>query len=153
TESPEYKKFLQTSAAYKRLCNDKALYRQPLSLLPPHSAPLAMLYYSGNRLPHLDGKLLVGLHGYRPTGSRLIYYDVDEKGYPAVSPPPVRYNVSCGKPASEVFRTETIRQTPAARYRELISQWSDIDGVRPRGAPVGMTVAADGAIWLVEDKN
>jgi hypothetical protein len=25
--------------------------------------------------------------------------------------------------------------------------------VRPQGAPVGMTVAADGALWLVEDKN
>ena len=25
--------------------------------------------------------------------------------------------------------------------------------MRPQGAPVGMTVASDGAIWLVEDKN
>ena len=25
--------------------------------------------------------------------------------------------------------------------------------MRPQGAPVGMTVASDGALWLVEDKN
>jgi hypothetical protein len=28
-----------------------------------------------------------------------------------------------------------------------------VNGARPQGAPVGMTVAADGAIWIVEDKN
>ena len=28
-----------------------------------------------------------------------------------------------------------------------------MNGVRPQGAPVGMAVAPDGAIWLAEDKN
>jgi hypothetical protein len=41
----------------------------------------------------------------------------------------------------------------AAPYQELISGWHRVNGARPQGAPVGMTVAADGAIWLVEDKN
>jgi hypothetical protein len=42
---------------------------------------------------------------------------------------------------------------PAAAFTELIGEWHRVNGVRPQGAPVGMTVASDGAIWLVEDKN
>ena len=112
-----------------------------------------MLYYRGSRFPELDGKLLVGLHGYRPTGSRVIFYDVDARGFPAVSPAPVRYNVSCAAEPTSPFRTAQEPQVPAAAFTELISQWHKVNGVRPQGAPVGMTVAADGAIWLVEDKN
>jgi glucose/arabinose dehydrogenase len=153
TASPEFKAFLQASPAYRDFCNNKAAYRQPHSLLPPHSAPLAMFYYRGSRLPELDGKLLLGLHGYRPTGSRVIFYDVDARGFPAVSPAPVRYNVSCAAEPTSPFRTAQEPQVPAAAFTELISQWHKVNGVRPQGAPVGMTVAADGAIWLVEDKN
>ena len=153
TASPEFKAFLQTSPAYRDFCNNKAAYRQPHSLLPPHSAPLAMLYYRGSRFPELDGKLLVGLHGYRPTGSRVIFYDVDARGFPAVSPAPVRYHVSCAAEPTSPFRTAQEPQVPAAAFTELISQWHKVNGVRPQGAPVGMTVASDGAIWLVEDKN
>jgi glucose/arabinose dehydrogenase len=153
TASPEFKAFLQTNPAYKDFCNNKTAYRQPHSLLPPHSAPLGMLYYRGSRFPELDGKLLVGLHGYRPTGSRVVFYDVDAKGCPAISPAPVRYNVSCAAEPARPFQTEKEPQVPAAAFTELISQWHKVNGVRPQGAPVGMTVAADGAIWLVEDKN
>ena len=42
---------------------------------------------------------------------------------------------------------------PAAAFTELVSEWHKVNGARPQGAPVGMTVASDGAIWLVEDKN
>ena len=94
TVSPEYAAFLKTGA-YRNLCNDAARYRRPHSLLPPHGAPLGMLYYDGTKFPELAGKLIVGLHGYRPTGSRIIYYDVDERGFPQIQPPPVHYNVSC----------------------------------------------------------
>jgi hypothetical protein len=52
-----------------------------------------------------------------------------------------------------VFQTEQEPQVPAARFNELIFDWHKVNGVRPQGAPVGMTVASDGAIWLVEDKN
>jgi hypothetical protein len=48
---------------------------------------------------------------------------------------------------------EHAKPIPAASYVELISGWHRVSGVRPQGAPVGMTVAADGALWLVEDKN
>ena len=49
--------------------------------------------------------------------------------------------------------TEKEPQVPAAAFTELVSEWHKVNGVRPQGASVGMTVASDGAIWLVEDKN
>jgi glucose/arabinose dehydrogenase len=153
TASPEFKSLLQNDPRYKDFCKNKAAYRQPYSLLPPHGAPLGMLYYSGTRFPELNGKLLVGLHGYRPTGSRVIFFDVDAKGLPVISPAPVRYHVSCAAEPTRAFQTEREPQVPAAAFTELISEWHKVNGVRPQGAPVGMTVAADGAIWLVEDKN
>ncbi len=81
TPSPEFRIVLQ-SGVYKSLCTANALYKPPFSLMPPHGAPLAMLYYHGAKFPELEGKLLVGLHGYRPTGSRVLVYDVDDHGFP-----------------------------------------------------------------------
>jgi glucose/arabinose dehydrogenase len=66
TSSPEYKAFLQTNQQYRNLCSSKTAYRAPHTLMPPHSAPLGMLYYQGRRFPELAGKLIVSLHGYRP---------------------------------------------------------------------------------------
>jgi glucose/arabinose dehydrogenase len=152
TVSPEFKAFLQTNSPYKNLCSNKTAYRAPYSLLPPHAAPLNMFYYRGTKFPELDGRLIVGLHGYRPTGNRVIFYDVNAKGFPAISPAPVSYSVSCEAERAKAFRSEGA-DVPAAAYTELISEWHKVDGVRPLGAPVGMTVASDGAIWLVEDKN
>jgi glucose/arabinose dehydrogenase len=153
TPSPEFKPFLASDPHYRNFCANAARYRQPYSLLPPHAAPLGMFYYSGSRLPELQGKLVVGLHGYRPTGSRIIFYDVDAKGFPKISPPPVRYHVSCGADPSRAFQTEQKSAVPAAGFAELVSEWHKVNGIRPRGAPVGMTLASDGAIWLVEDHN
>jgi len=150
TVSAEYAGFLRRDGPYRDLCNNAALYRPPYSLMPPHGAPLGMLYYQGEKFPTLKDKLLVSLHGNRPTGSRLIVYDTDAQGLPKVEPPPVRYNVSCA--ANEVF-AENGKPASAAPYSELISAWHKVNGVRPQGAPVGLTVAADGAIWLAEDKN
>jgi hypothetical protein len=150
TVSAEYAAFLKQPGPYRDLCADTALYRQPHSLMPPHGAPLGMLYYGAEKFMDLKGKLIVGLHGYRPTGSRVIVYDTDANGFPKVAPPPVRYNVSCGTP--QVF-AENRKPVAAAPYVELISGWHKVNGVRPQGAPVGMTVASDGALWLAEDKN
>jgi glucose/arabinose dehydrogenase len=150
TVGPEYAAFLKTNTAYRDLCNNTALYRRPHTFMPPHSAPLGMLYYAGEKFPALKGKLLVGLHGYRPTGGRVIAYDTDAHGLPVVSPPPVRYNMSCAP--SEVFRAGGA-PVAASRSLELISGWHEVKGARPQGAPVGLTVASDGAIWLIEDKN
>ncbi|QQO13657.1 PQQ-dependent sugar dehydrogenase [Bradyrhizobium diazoefficiens] len=151
TPSPEFKSVLQ-SGTYKSLCTANALYKPPFSLLPPHGAPLAMLYYHGTKFPELEGKLLVGLHGYRPTGSRVLIYDVDDHGFPKPAPAPVRYHVSCAADPTHSFQTEA-GEVAAAPFEELIAGWHRVNGVRPQGAPVGMTVAEDGAIWLVEDKN
>jgi len=150
TVSAEYMAFLKTSGPYRELCANTALYRPPHSLMPPHGAPLGMLYYQADKFADLKGKLIVGLHGYRPTGSRIIVYDTDANGFPNVAPPPVRYNVSCGMP--QAF-AENGKPVAAASYLELISGWHKVNGVRPQGAPVGMTVAHDGALWLAEDKN
>lgn len=148
--STEYAAFLKQPGPYRDLCANTALYRQPHTPMPPHGAPLGMLYYEAEKFADLKGKLIVGLHGYRPTGSRVIAYDTDANGFPKVVPPPVRYNVSCGTP--QVF-SENGRPVAAAPYVELISGWHKVNGVRPQGAPVGMTVASDGALWLAEDKN
>ncbi|MGY4629780.1 glucose/arabinose dehydrogenase [Bradyrhizobium sp. USDA 4486] len=151
TPSPEFRLVLQ-SGVYKSLCTANALYKPPFSLLPPHGAPLAMLYYHGTKFPELEGKLLVGLHGYRPTGSRVLIYDVDDHGFPKPAPAPVRYHVSCAADPTHSFQTEA-GEIAAAPFEELIAGWHRVNGARPQGAPVGMTVAEDGAIWLVEDKN
>ncbi|PDT85714.1 sugar dehydrogenase [Bradyrhizobium sp. Y36] len=151
TPSPEFRTVLQ-SGVYKSLCTASALYKAPLTLMPPHGAPLGMLYYRGGKFPELEGKLLVGLHGYRPTGSRLLVYDVDDHGFPRPVAAPVRYRVSCAAEPSRSFQTDA-GEVAAAPFDELIAGWHRVNGARPQGAPVGMTVAEDGAIWLVEDKN
>jgi glucose/arabinose dehydrogenase len=151
TPSPEFKLVMQ-AGPYKNFCNNTAAYKPPFSLLPPHGAPLGMLYYHGSKFPELEGKLIVGLHGYRPTGSRLLIYDVDDHGFPKISPPPVRYKVDCGAEPTRAFQTDN-GPVPAAPFVELTTGWYRVNGARPQGAPVGFTVAADGAIWVVEDKN
>lgn len=151
TASPEFKRVLQ-SGPYKNLCTSNPIYKQPISLLPPHSAPLGMLYYHGAKFPELDGKLLISLHGYRPTGSRLLATEVDEHGFPTITPPPVRYHVSCAAEPTRAFQTDA-GTVPAAAPDPIISGWHRVNGARPQGAPVGITVSDDGAIWLVEDKN
>ena len=99
TVSHEYAAFLKKSGPYQNLCANATLYRPPLSVMPPHGAPLGMLYYGGTKFPELASKLLVALHGYRPTGSRVLIYDTDARGFPTAAPPPVRYNVSCAPSA------------------------------------------------------
>lgn len=151
TPAPEYRAFLRKASPYRGFCGDPRRHARPHTLLPPHAAPLGMLYYAGERFPELAGRLLVALHGYQPTGSRLIAYAVDAQGFPVVAPPPVRYGVSCARPARVAFRTD--REVAAAPFQELVGEWHAVAGTRPQGAPVGLAVAEDGAIWLAEDKN
>ena len=90
----------------------------PLSLLPPHAAPLGHVLLSAAASSRsCRGKLVIGLHGYRPTGSRIIFYDVDGKGFPKISPPPVRYHVSCAAEPSRAFQTEESRGRGGAIHR------------------------------------
>ena len=57
-----------------------------MRLLPPHGAPLSMLYYDGAMFPQLRGKLLIALHGYRPAGARIAAFTVDRRGIPLLTP-------------------------------------------------------------------
>ena len=99
-------------------------YAAPLRLLPGHAAPLDMVYYDADALPGLRGHLLISYHGYRAAGHRLVAVPVDGRGLPREGVP----------------------------FRDIVFGWEPADD-RPKGAPVGMTVARDGSIWLVEDKN
>jgi glucose/arabinose dehydrogenase len=58
----------------------------PTLLLPPHAAPLGMLRYAGQRLPGLDGKLLITYHGYRATGHRVVSLTISPDGQPEGQP-------------------------------------------------------------------
>jgi glucose/arabinose dehydrogenase len=53
---------------------DCSQYRKPLIELPAHGAPLGMAWFA-------DG-LVVGLHGYRSHGHRLIWFARDQHGLP-----------------------------------------------------------------------
>lgn len=53
----------------------------PALLLPGHAAPLGMLFYTGTRLPRtLMGQLIVGFHGYRENGHRIVAYPINPTG-------------------------------------------------------------------------
>ena len=78
--------------------------------MPPHGAPLGMLYYTGDKFADLKDRLIVSLHGYKPTGSRVLAYDTDERGFPKVTPTPVRYNVSCARRRKSSAPTASLPQ-------------------------------------------
>jgi glucose/arabinose dehydrogenase len=45
------------------------------------------------------------------------------------------------------------REGRAAEPLVLTPGWSLKRGVRPAGAPVGITIARDGALWVADDRN
>ena len=95
----------------------------PDLLLPAHAAPLGMLLYKGDRLPGLAGKLVVGYHGYRATGHRLVAVTLDKASRPAGTP------------------------------TELVTDWDQRDGSHPQGSPVGLAEMADGSVLIAEDHS
>lgn len=109
--SPEYPDF------------DCASKLAPGMLLPAHAAPLGMVLYKGDRLPGLAGKLIVGYHGYRSTGHRIVAVALDSTGMPAGMP------------------------------TELVSDWEMREGIHPQGSPVGVVEMADGSVLIAEDHS
>jgi len=99
-------------------------YEPPHLLLPPHGAPLGMLYYGGERLRGMRGRLLITLHGYRDPGHRVLALPVGDDGIPPRDAEP----------------------------SELVAGWSASD-TSPRGNPVELAEARDGSVWTVEDHN
>jgi glucose/arabinose dehydrogenase len=136
-------------AASNAMDCDSAAHEKPVVLLPPHSAPLGALYYEGAMFPALQGKLLMSWHGYRPSGSRIVAFDVDTKGVP-VTHSQARYP-EYGNGGEILLKS--YRSGPAAEPTILTPGWDLRVGVRPAGAPVALTVARDGAIWVADDRN
>ena len=124
-------------------------HEKPVSMLPPHAAPLGAVYYSGAMLPALEGRLLMSLHGYRPGGSRIVAFDVDAKGVPIATP---RARFAEYAPGGRVV-LKPYDSGLAAEPRILTPGWDLKAGARPAGAPVGLTIARDGAIWVTDDRN
>lgn len=56
--------------------------QKPAVLLPAHAAPLGMAYWTDGPSEY-RGWLVVGYHGYRANGHRLVAFQVDEKGVPS----------------------------------------------------------------------
>jgi glucose/arabinose dehydrogenase len=136
-------------------CASKA-YDKPHVLLPPRVAPLDMTYYSGKMFPELQGHLLMTWHGYKPTGNRLVAFDVDQNGWPHLSNTPATYNVW---DATRANGKKTVSYSAAggvlrsAQHKEIITDWFSKRGLRPNGSIVGVTEASDGSIWVVADYN
>ena len=132
-------------------------YQKPHALIPPHAAPLAMDYYRGSMFAdQLGGKLLMTWHGYTRAGHRFVAYDVDADGRPllkAVDENAKYFVDSPGRcPSAKKFSPRGGMENYAP-YTEVVSGWYARPRLRPQGAPVGFTVARDGSIWIVEDKN
>lgn len=136
------------------LCNEKnSIYEAPYALVPPHTAPLDGLYYTGALFPELQNKLLVSWHGYRGAGQRVVAYPTNTDGLPYVNQDAFIYN------NFENNKTVPVKANPkggllrTAPYEEVLFDWYAVKNLRPRGAPVGLTVAQDGSIFVVEDRN
>jgi glucose/arabinose dehydrogenase len=134
------------------------LYKRPHTLIPPHAAPLHAGYYKGEMFADMfKNTLLMSWHGYRPTGQRFVGYQVNDQGYPIISKDTSKlvFNVNqpngCAKPMKYEPRGKT--RPRFVPYTEIISGWAPLKNIRPKGAPTGFTIARDGSIWIVEDKN
>ncbi len=58
-------------------------FRAPASLLPAHAAPLGMTFYTGRGFPaSFAQSLIIGFHGYRQHGHRLVALLSDKTGAP-----------------------------------------------------------------------
>lgn len=118
----------------------------PVSLMPPHAAPLAMTYYDGPMFPELQGRMLMSWHGFRPTGGRIVAIDTDGEGAP-LTVRPAYYAVY---PRGAARYPE---DAPAPRAVVLTAGWSAQPGRHPMGSPAGIRVADDGSIWIADDRN
>ncbi|HSC68405.1 MAG TPA: PQQ-dependent sugar dehydrogenase [Cellvibrio sp.] len=142
-------------------CN-QADYQQPWTLLPPHVAPLDMLYYSHTKLPSLQNRLLMSWHGYRIAGNRLVSYEVDSQGRPELQQSAIFWRAPTN--AGGVYTQHSfapkggwgdgqLDKKKVAQHSEVISHWHEVPGLRPEGAPVGLTQAQDGSLFIVDDRN
>ena len=99
-------------------------FKKPVRLMPGHAAPLGMIFYSGDAaLPAWRGSLVMGWHGYRNNGHRIVAY---------------RFGAN---------------NQPKGEYTELVGDWADTPGKHPMGAPTDIKADAHGTLWVTEDRN
>lgn len=131
-------------------------YQAPWILIPPHAAPLDMHYYRSPLFSDLfGGKLVVAWHGYQPTGHRIVAYDIDERGRPLLNSNKsgtYSFDVAGGCPTQKAYKPKG-GMDRHANYTEIIGGWNAIKGVRAKGAPVSFTIAEDGSMYIVEDRE
>jgi len=116
----------------------------PRVLLPPHAAPLDLLWYEGEMFPALHGRMLMTFHGHRSVGGRIVSFAVDGDGVP-IADRNARFHYYGG--GSRAYGAG-----PAATPVTLTPGWGLRKGRRPQGSPVGLAVAHDGAIWATDDR-
>ena len=130
------------SAAQAR-CSERD---RPVALLPPHAAPLDLIYYDGAMFPELRGRLLMTWHGYRRAGGRIVAAETDAQGRP-LTDIGGRYAIyprgALSYPAG----------APSIRGKVLTPGWDAVAGRQPRGSPVALAVASDGSIWVSDDRS
>jgi hypothetical protein len=127
-------------------------YQPPFLLLPPHSSPLGILRYKGSLFPDLKDKLLISLHGYRSPGHRLM--EVTTAGGNLLRPSGkgsyLDDDLGGGTESIQRFFPDS-PSTGSLDY--IIHGWYEAPKFRPKGAPVAITEASDGTIYLADDKS
>lgn len=102
---------------------DCSIYESPIGYLPAHSAPLDAILYDSEMFPEFKGKILVSLHGYRKSGQRIVALELNTSK---------RNNTS---------------------FQEVVYGWTAKEGIRPKGAPVGLDIGLNGEVYFIDDKN
>ncbi len=127
-------------------------YRPPVAVLPPHSAPLSLVDWQAGFAPFANGALVASLHGYAGAGHRILAFPYDDAGHLVADPDAAYLIDGAGTSTLQPF-DKSRAGTALKRAVYLVTDWSAQEGVRPRGAPVGLAQARDGSIWIVEDHN
>ena len=110
---------------------------RPLMLLPAHAAPLGMAIDNEARLPPpFTRNLLVTYHGFRSTGHRVVAFRLDMRGRPLGKPVELISDWGARSPV----KTAATSDTP-------------MPATQPQGAPVDLRIAADGSVFITEDRN
>ena len=123
--SPEYKGFS---------CKSKTA---PILLLPAHAAPLGMLYMSSaHPFGTFKNGLLIGYHGYRKTGHRIVWVQFDAKGE------------ITGAPQEIVWGWEA--PAGATKAKEAFSETGAVEKL---GSPVALARLSDGSVIVSDDHN
>jgi glucose/arabinose dehydrogenase len=113
----------QRARGYEKAGPGCARTEAPLALWPAHAAPLQLLAVPATSPSPWRGQVLVVWHGYRAAGHRVMAFRLAAPGQVQAEP------------------------------QAVLSGWAAQPGVRPLGAPTGITIDSAGRLWVVEDRN